>query len=164
MKNRILLCTLMTLALPAAFSATEEPISCLSLIEIEEFTLASERCLIDALEGSSEAQLGMGRLHVLGRGAVKSHAEAIRWFMASALQGNPQAQHELGAVYHTEVEEGQRVNYVPAHAWFNIAAANGNTDSEIRRNRVENRMTSDEVIEAQSWAHKCLSSNYIDCQ
>jgi len=54
-------------------------------------------------------------------------------------------------------------NYVTAHMWYNIAAANGDELSAEVRGIVAARMTTEQVVEAQRRARVCLASSYQDC-
>jgi uncharacterized protein len=85
----------------------------------------------------------------------------VRWYRAAAEQGNASAQNNLGASY----ANGQGVvqNFVLAHMWFNIAAANSIENAAENRNRVAELMTAQQIAEAQTLAQQCLGSNYTDC-
>lgn len=101
--------------------------------------------------------------HAGGRGIAQSHAEAVKWYRAAAVQGKASAQFFLGGMY----AEGQGVPQDPAkaHLWFNLAAANRLTafDAAGQRNEIAANMTSEALAAAQARASACMSSGYQDC-
>ena len=50
-----------------------------------------------------------------------------------------------------------------AHVWFNIAASNGSDMMAGNRNIVVERMTKDQIEEAQRLARECVKKDYKDC-
>ena len=48
--------------------------------------------------------------------------------------------------------QGVPQDYVLAHMWFNLAAAQGNEDGKKNRDIVAKRMTSEQIAEAQKLA------------
>ena len=62
-----------------------------------------------------------------------------------------------------ELGEGVLQDFVLAHMWYNISAANGYKISFENRNNVSKRMSKDQIEKAQDFARKCLESNYINC-
>ena len=75
----------------------------------------------------------------------------MRWYRLAADQGYASAQFNLGVMYGTG--EGVPQDYVAAHMWFNLAAAQSSGDD--REHFVEARetaaalMTSEQIAEAQ---------------
>ena len=61
--------------------------------------------------------------------------------------------------------EGRGVSqdYVTAHMWSNIVAANGDELGRENRDIIANRMTPDAIAEAQRRARACMASDYQDC-
>ena len=54
-----------------------------------------------AAKGDAEAQFNLGKNYEAGRGGLKKdYAEAARWYLKSAEQGNVYAQASLGILYH----------------------------------------------------------------
>ena len=58
-----------------------------------------------------------------GVGVPQDHATAVSWFGRAAVQGNPEAQYNLGASF----DEGQGVqqDYAAAASWYRMAAEQG---------------------------------------
>lgn len=80
------------------------------------------------------------------------YAAALREIRPLAEQGNAKAQVFLGVMY----AEGQGVpqDYVQAHLWFNLAAAQGAGDAGKKRDLVVNLMTPVQIAEAQRLARE----------
>jgi len=83
-----------------------------------------------------------------------ANADEIAELRARADQGNARAQFNLGNMYNGG--DGVVQNYVQAHKWYNLAAADstGETHETAARNRsiVEKKMTPQQVAEAQRLA------------
>ena len=87
---------------------------------------------------------------------MEDDRQAVVWYRKAADQGYARAQGNLSAMY----TNGQGVvqNYVQAHKWYNLAAANftGEDYEQAARNRsiVEKKMTPQQVAEAQRLASR----------
>ncbi len=73
------------------------------------------------------------------------------------MQGNAAAQSNLGTLY----GEGQGVpqDYVLAHMWFSLAAAEGNENAVQNRDLAEKRMTPAEMSKAERLAREWLEKH-----
>jgi TPR repeat protein len=86
----------------------------------------------------------------------QNYAEALKWFREAADHGDHRVQRILGGMY--ESGEGVLENYVQAHMWYNLAAANPAWKKEDRdelirsRDRVARKMTLAQIAEAQKLA------------
>jgi TPR repeat protein/antitoxin component YwqK of YwqJK toxin-antitoxin module len=67
-----------------------------------------------------------------------------------AEQGNADAQNDLGFMYDNGI--GVPQDYLLAHMWFNLSASNGNEDAIEKRNKVEKKMTPEQIEKAQEMA------------
>jgi TPR repeat protein len=110
-------------------------------------------------QGKAVAQFQLGSMFARGRGVPQDYTEASRWYRLAADQNHAQAQYELGFLYATG--DGVEEDFVTAHMWFNLAAVNfPPSDNRNRRvavtNReiMENKMTRDQVFEAQKLARE----------
>ena len=85
----------------------------------------------------------------------------MQWFRLAALQGNADAQAELGRMY----MEGFGVpqDEMAAHMWLNISVANGNESAGSALETVARKMISSDVSKAVKRARTCMESNYTDC-
>jgi len=72
-----------------------------------------------ALAGDSVSQYALGTYYEFGRGVPQTYGEAARFYLLAALQDHPDAQNDLGALFHNGYL-GQR-DYVNAYAWFTVA-------------------------------------------
>ena len=52
-----------------------------------------------AAVGDAEAQFQLGKKYANGDGVEQDYAEALKWYMKSAEQGNAKAQNNLGIMY-----------------------------------------------------------------
>lgn len=72
-----------------------------------------------AQAGQPEIQMALGLLYARGRDIPRDTAEAEKWFLKAASQGNADAQDELGATYFA------RENYQGALPWLRLATLQG---------------------------------------
>ena len=114
-----------------------------------------------AEQGYVAAQFSLGIMYRNGEGVPQDYAEAMKWYRLAAEQGNSKAQFNLGVMY----ANGNSVlqDDVLAHMWFNIASVNGDAAGSENRGRIEERMTREQIAEAQALARRCMASNYQDC-
>jgi TPR repeat protein len=59
--------------------------------------------------------------------------------------------------------QGVLQDYVKAHMWSNIAAANGETKGPKNRDIVAAKMTPQQIERAQQMARDCVARNYKRC-
>lgn len=86
---------------------------------LKEFTPLAE-------QGNAEAQLGLGKMYLMGQGVLRDADQGIKWLKASALQGNADAQFFVGSYYllpHRDVVEGVK--------WLRLSADQGQQDSQL---------------------------------
>lgn len=76
--------------------------------------------------------------------------EALRWFRKAAEQGVAAAQFNLGNMYWNGM--GVLQDFVYAHMWLNIAAANGAESAGEQRDALAKIMTPAQTEEAQKRA------------
>ncbi len=74
------------------------------------------------------------------------------WISGFAYHGDARTQNKLGLIY----EKGQGVtqDYVQAHVWYNLAAAQGEKTAGILRDGLAKMMTPAQVAEAQKLARE----------
>ena len=70
----------------------------------------------------------------------------------AAEQGDARAQTRLGFMYYNGI--GLPDDIIPAHVWWNLAAAKGMVAAERNRLDVENEMTDEQKIEAMKRARE----------
>ncbi len=81
----------------------------------------------------------------------------MKWYRRAAEQGNASAQNNLGFMY----DNGQGVpqDYIRAHMWFNLAAAQGNELGRENREIVAKKMTPADISQAQLLAREWLEEH-----
>ncbi len=80
------------------------------------------------------------------------YATALMEFRVLAEQGDAIAQYNLGLMYANG--RGVPEDYVQAHLWVNLAAAQGHEPARKYRDRLATRMTTAQLAEAQRLARK----------
>ena len=85
-----------------------------------------------------------------GEGVPRNYKKAVRWFLLSAEQGIAEAQYNLGHMYVNG--EGVPQEYVLAYLWWDICGFSGDKDCVKSRNLVEERMSKQQIEEAQEMA------------
>ena len=105
---------------------------------------------LSAKQGDADAQYNLGWMYDNGQGVPQDYKEAVRLYRLSAKQGDVDAQYNLGVAY----DNGQGVpqDYVLAHMWFNLSVYNGYKDGVENRNRVEKKMSPQQIEKAQEMA------------
>jgi hypothetical protein len=87
-----------------------------------------------------------------GKHLPQNFAEATKEVRQDAEQGDALWQCLLGIKYETGT--GVPQDYVLAHMWFNLAAAQGDDDALKHRDRMASLMTPDQIAEAQRLARE----------
>ncbi|MEO5348509.1 MAG: sel1 repeat family protein [Magnetococcus sp. YQC-3] len=108
-----------------------------------------------AEQGDADAQYALGSLYMGSVGVVRDDKESTKWLRKAARQGHARAQFDLGLLY----SRGQGQDYVSAHMWLNLAAANGIGDAVAKRNELAKKMTPEKIAEAQRLAREFNSSS-----
>jgi TPR repeat protein len=84
-----------------------------------------------AKQGYSEAQYGLGVMHIKGsHDFLKDYKEAAKWYQKSAKQGHPEAQYGLGFIYINS--KGDLKNIAKAKFWIKKAYENKKSSEEIK--------------------------------
>ena len=81
----------------------------------------------------------------------KDYATDASWFRKAAEEGNVIAQHDLGVMY--AKGEGVPQDYVQAHMWFSLSAAQGDGATK-NRDIIAAKMTPAQIAEAQKLARE----------
>ena len=104
------------------------------------FRLAAE-------QGSAEAQVMLGVMNANGMGVPEDDAKALQWYLMAAEQGDATGQVNLGFMYGNG--DGIPENLVSAYMWYNLSAAQGNETAQSNKDIIEQRMTREQIAEAQ---------------
>jgi len=100
-----------------------------------------------AEQGNESAQLELGHQYSYGLSLSKDLLKAAEWYKKAAKQGNTEAQRSLGELY--EGGWGVEQNYPLAYSLFSAAAINGCDEGTLFRNRLEQKMSADQIAEAK---------------
>jgi TPR repeat protein len=114
-----------------------------------------------AEQGAARAQYNLGVMYEKGKGVPSNGIEAVKWYRLAAKQGLTQAQYNLGNMYY--YGNGVTTNYVKAYAWWSMAAAQGNEDASANKDIVTDRMTREQIADAQAYAARCFENDYKGC-
>jgi TPR repeat protein len=74
----------------------------------------------------------------------------------AADKGQVEAQFDMGLMYSTG--HGVEQDYVAAHKWFNLAAAQGNQEARTHRADLARDMSAAEIAQAQKLAREWMHS------
>ncbi len=96
-------------------------------------------------------------MYQYGQGVVQDYKQAVAWYKKAAAQGYAPAQFNLGVMY----GKGQGVarDYVEALKWLILAGAGGLEETRKARGIVEQRMTHEQIADAQRRANEWLKVN-----
>jgi TPR repeat protein len=115
-----------------------------------DYATALEEWQALADKGNAPAQYALGLMYKKGLGVRQDYNEAVPWFWKAAEQGYSSAQSALGVMYTEGL--GLLLDYVEAHKWFAIAAAQGNEGAKKNLASIAERMTPEQVGEAEKLA------------
>ena len=112
--------------------------------------------LAAAENGNATAQALVGTMYYYGYGLSQDYKKALFWYKLAAEFGEVSAQATLGRMYY--LGHAVRQDLVQAHKWYDIASINGHEDAGSYRHRVSEKMSHDQIIEAEelaaSWIYK----------
>ena len=129
---------------------------------LQDYAEAVRWYRLSAEQGNARGQANLGGMYDTGQGVLQDDAEAVRWYHRAAEQGDARGQANLGAMY--AVGQGVLQDIVLAHMWFNIASVNGSDKAPQRRALAVEKMTREQIADAQTRARVCMSSGYQDCE
>ena len=109
-------------------------------------------------QGIAEAQNNLGVMYANGQGVPHDYEVAVSWYRKAANQGYVIAQDRLGSIYFNGlygISKTVRPDYVQAHMWYNLAAAQENFNgAAYSRDQIAARMTPAQIAEAQRLARE----------
>lgn len=114
-----------------------------------------------AAKGESWAQSSLGAMYNTGLGVVQDYAESAKWYRLAAAQRYAIVQRNLGEIY--AGGHGVPKDYVLAHMWFNLGAVSGDADSVKNRDIIAQRMTPQQLADAQMLARECQARQFKSC-
>lgn len=98
-----------------------------------------------------------------GVAAYRRHdySRALEIYRALAVQGNSDAQTNLGGMYSRGIGVAQ--DRVRAAMWFSLAEVAGESSAQTNRQIVERMMTPAQIELARQMARNCLQHNFVGC-
>ena len=84
---------------------------------------AMKWCEKSANQGNDGAQFGIALRYDTGGGVRQDYGEAIAWYRRAAERGNAKAQNNLTRIYEDGYGRGVGQDFVEAHKWFALSAA-----------------------------------------
>ncbi|RKZ48253.1 MAG: hypothetical protein DRQ58_04875 [Gammaproteobacteria bacterium] len=112
----------------------------------QNYSTAYEFFRKSADQNYAPAQYKLGLAYAYGQGTEKDPEAAIEWYKKSAAQGYALAQRTLATLYMSG--DGIEQNMPLALAWYDILADGGNVMDVHRRDALKEKLTSDEIDEA----------------
>jgi len=109
-----------------------------------------------AQRGEAYSWLRLGMIYRDGTGVEADAEKAARYLLNAAIADSVPAQEMIAEIF--AAGSGVDQDYVEAHKWANIAAANGSDAGAERRDLMAALMTPDQVAEAQDRARAHLES------
>jgi len=141
---------------------------------LQDYRQAFKLYKLAADQNNPDAQISLASLYQDGLGVIQDYESARFWYGEAAKQGSALAAGTFGYNY-SKGTNGFLKDNVMAHAWYNIASANGATEVGIldakdmtqwygsQRDLAAYDMTSEDISKAQAMARKCMESNYKEC-
>lgn len=129
---------------------------------VQDYAEAVKWFGLAAAQGDANSQYDLGLRYYNGQGVLQDYAEAVKWFRLAAAGDCWPAQYYLGLMY----GKGQGVvqNYARAHMWFNLGAVGGYVDAVKGRDLIAERMTNQQIAEAQKMARDCQAKQFKGCE
>ena len=106
----------------------------------------------EAEQGSPRAQRDLGLRYRYGLGVPEDKAEALQWLLRACAQGDGRAQFYAGQMY--ECRARTEADLVEAYMWHRVAADQGLPLGQAIFEALEQRMTDEEVHEAEQSARQ----------
>jgi len=113
---------------------------------VESYRLAAD-------QGNALAQFNLAMMYELGQGMEPDCAEATKWFLKAAEQGDAGGQLQMGKRCHrgsfAPLAQDARESRIEAYKWFKLASAQGYRDSQMLCEQIGLAMTREERNEGQ---------------
>lgn len=114
-----------------------------------------------AMAGDAQPQFELGIRYLMGDGAPKDHAEALKWLEMAANGGHAGARYNLGVMYRTGF--GVTRDDGTAHRWLDLAARQHHADAQfqIALLHKEGAAVPLDLVKSYTWAHLSASQGHI---
>lgn len=129
----------------------------------DNYDLSLEYLLPLAEEGNALARYNVGVIYArladqVGNDADAKNLQAAKWFLLSALQGLPEAQHKIGLMHYSGI--GTTVNQTEGKRWFKSAAELGLAESQYALAMLA--ILDENFEEAAQWLQLASDQDYLD--
>ena len=113
-----------------------------------------------AKQGDAPAQLLLGNRYFNGDGVIEDDAEAIKWFHKAAVQGNTEAQVNLGICYAIAGDNTKAVD------WYRKAADQGVAQAQLNLGQcyAKGEGVAKDEMEAVKWYRKAAGQGLAEAQ
>ena len=125
----------------------------------KNYVTASDWFRKSANQNYPKAQHDLALMILQGKDANQDALEAYKWFHLAANQGDGPSQYQLGLMLSHGKGKGIPQHFILAYMWFKIAAVNGIKKAEAGQTQLAEKMTKEEVKEAEIEARKWLIKN-----
>ena len=116
----VILCNLSTLGVALAQDPYQKGIDAFAR---GDYQTAANMWLIEAYEGSHDAQFNLGVMYIEGKGVAQNRDDAVFWFSKAAEGGHIQAQYNLGHLYFEQKDNPQAL--AKGLDWWHKSASGG---------------------------------------
>ena len=127
----------------------------------QDFSEAVHWYKLAAIQGNAAAQTNLGVMYGFGWGVTQDYAEEVRWYKLAAAQGYVSAQYNLGHMYRSG--KGVPQDFIRAYMWLNLAAMDGNVVHVTNRDEMLEKMSPQQIAEAQKLSRECQARNFKNC-
>ena len=110
-------------AVPAFPQATEKFQQGINAFAVGDYQTAADIWLVEAYEGSRDAQFNLGVMYIEGKGVAQNRDDAIFWFIKAAENDHVQAQYNLGHLYFED--KGDQESLKKGVAWWRRSSLQG---------------------------------------
>ena len=154
----ILLCGLILTAMHAWAGPYEEG---MAAYERGDYATAEKMLRSVAETGNPGAQATLALMYDVGYGVAQNNAEAKKWYRLAAIQGDKSARYNLGGMY--DAGQGGAQDLVRAYMWYELSVAAGNDAATADRDLVAQKMTPQQIAEAQKLVRECPQRQFKGC-
>lgn len=122
-----------------------------------DYAIALKELTPLAEQGNPKAQLLLARMFLMGQGVSRDSDQAMKWFRASANQGNADAEFFMGSYYllpRRDIGEGIR--------WLRLSAEQGNQDAQLLLGKTYADGTSEvprDAVQGEMWLQLAAKDN-----
>ncbi len=110
-------------AVPAFPQATEKFQQGINAFAVGDYQTAADIWLVEAYEGSPDAQFNLGVMYIEGKGVPQNRDDALFWFIKAAENDHIQAQYNLGHLYFEDNDNPESLK--KGAAWWRRSSLQG---------------------------------------